>query len=252
MKNIVFMIVCVTVLVACNPTIQTNPTMPVETPLLKSKAMGYFQAAGINPEWSLEISEERIHFKSGEMEMQTPHVEPIRVADANIKTYRAFVEKGEITISIYQKECSMMNSRETFSYEVKIQLKTTEQTNEFTGCGNYVADYRLYDLWVLEELEGKKISATNFLNEIPNLEINASNKTLSGYAGCNRITGTLFQERELLRFTNISSTRMDCPSGNLEHTFLKALQSSTRYEIRDNRLFLSNPSGMKIIFRKVD
>lgn len=253
MKNILYLFVSSFLVLACKTSNQTSTPMPIETPILKSKTIGgYFQAAGVNPVWSLEISEKEIQFQSGELEMNMPHVEPVRAMDANVKMYSVFVEKGEIKISIYQKSCSLANSSDDFSYEVKIVLKTNGDSKEIIGCGNYIADYRLYDIWALEEIAGKKVTVSDFTKEIPAIEINASTKTFSGYAGCNQINGKLFQERELLRFTSIASTRMACPAGNLEQAFLKALQSSTRYEIRDNRLFLSNPSGLKIVFRKVD
>jgi heat shock protein HslJ len=45
---------------------------------------------------------------------------------------------------------------------------------------------------------------------------------------------------------------MTCGPKNKEDQFLKALQSSTTYEIKDNRLYLSNPDGVKVIFKKID
>lgn len=252
MKNLVYLVICSIILISCNSKIQQKSIDQLETPILKSKRMGYFQATGINSDWSLEISEEKIQFTSTAIEMLTPHVEPVRAMDANVKIYRVMAEKGELNISIYQKKCEVENSNKDFTYEVKITVNSNNQLSEFLGCGNYNADYRLYDIWVLEELENKKVNLSNFTQEIPSIEINSSSKSISGYAGCNRISGILFQERELLRFINLVSTRMACPDGNLEQSFLKALQASTRYEIKNNRLFLSNPSGMKLVFKKVD
>lgn len=172
--------------------------------------------------------------------------------DANVKMYRASVEKGEITITIYHEKCMIKNSNEENNYEVKINLNSNNTQTEFIGCGNYNADYRLYDLWVLEELNNEKISDSNFSKELPLLEINSSSKSFSGFSGCNRFTGKLFQERELLRFINIVSTKIACQKENLEQTFIKALKSSTSYEIKNNRLYLSNPSGTIVVLKKVD
>jgi heat shock protein HslJ/uncharacterized membrane protein len=252
MKNFVYLLVCFVVSMGCSTAIQKNTIVRLETPLLKSKATGYFKSSGINSDWNLEISEKSIRFQSNEIEMQTPHVEPTRAHDANVKMYRVFLENGEMTIYIHQKGCALKPSAEAFSDEVKITISNEKELKEYVGCGSYIADYRLYNLWALEELEGKKVTVANFTKEIPMLEINASTQSFSGYAGCNRISGTLFQERELLRFTSIVRTKIACSSVNLEQAFLKALQSSTQYEIKDNRLYLSNSTKRKIIFRKVD
>jgi heat shock protein HslJ len=73
-----------------------------------------------------------------------------------------------------------------------------------------------------------------------------------GYSGCNRMRGSIFWEPGLLRFTNIASTRMACRPENKEAVFLKNLESATTYRIENNRLWLSNPYGSLLIFKKVD
>lgn len=67
-----------------------------------------------------------------------------------------------------------------------------------------------------------------------------------------RLCGSLFFEKDLLRFNNITSTLMACAENNKEDKLAKALQSTTTYSIKNNRLTLSNPSGNLLIFKKVD
>ena len=83
------------------------------------------------------------------------------------------------------------------------------------------------------------------------MEIYASTNIL-GFAGCNQMNGSLFFEKGLLRFSNIATTRMMCEPHNKENEFLKALQSTTTYKLENNRLWLSNPSGLQLVLRKVD
>jgi len=45
---------------------------------------------------------------------------------------------------------------------------------------------------------------------------------------------------------------MACPNTNKESEFLKALQRTTTYKVENRRLILSNPSGEKLVFKKVD
>lgn len=234
---------------------QLQKTTP-EAPLLKSKPEGYFKAVGTEPFWHLEISEERIRFQGiePEDEFTAAHVEPVFAMDADVKTYRVNSDNGEMIITIYRQNCSDQMSDQLYDYRVGVDIrkKAQQQQMHYSGCGNYIADYRLFDLWLLEEVDGRKVSAENFGGEIPLLEINASEKKFNGYGGCNRISGTLFQERERLRFTGIISTKMACGAGNMESVFLKALQGSTGYKIKNNRLYLVNPDGIKIILKKVD
>jgi len=73
-----------------------------------------------------------------------------------------------------------------------------------------------------------------------------------GYGGCNAISGSIFYEKDLLRFSKVVSTLMACAPGNKEGDFTKALQSIATYSIENNRLILSNPSGKLLVFKKVD
>ena len=256
MKNIVY-IVFIGIFVGCSTKTNTeSKTIIPEAPLLKSKTEGYFKAIGTEPFWGLEISEEMIRFQGIEAgsEFTAPHIEPIRAMDANVKLYRVNTESGEIEVTISMQNCSDGMSDNKHDYKVDLNLRRNNQKENvnYSGCGNYIADYRLFDIWLLEELEGKNVTLADFAKEIPLLEINSSEKKFIGYGGCNRVSGTIFQERELLRFTDIISTRMACGETNMENIFLKALQSSTGYKIKNNRLYLTNPDGMKTIFKKID
>lgn len=249
------MILLVVLFQSCKPTVQ-NKSPISEIPLLKSKSTGYFHAIGTEPFWRLEIAEEGIRFMGIEEtdKFDTPHTEPIRAMDANVTLYKLLTESGEMNITISQVNCSDNMTDKLYDYNVNIELKRGAQakSTNYSGCGDYIADYRLYDIWLLEELESKIVVNENFSGEIPILEINASEKKFMGNGGCNRISGTLFQERELLRFTNMISTKMGCDSENLESIYLKVLQSCTGYKIQNNRLYLSNPDGIKLIFKKID
>ncbi|MEZ0129503.1 META domain-containing protein [Flavobacterium sp. LBUM151] len=104
----------------------------------------------------------------------------------------------------------------------------------------------------MEELNGFKVFVTDFQRELPRIEINSTENKFMGYGGCNAISGTIFYEKDLLRFSKVISTLMACAPGNKEGEFTKTLQSTTSYSIGDNRLTLSNPSGKILIFKKVD
>ncbi len=215
----------------------------------------YFKAIGTEPFWGVEISNSQIKYTTPEDPegILFPATKPVRVMDANIKTYQSKSKAGEIKITIAYGKCSDGMSDMDHNYSVTIALKKAGE-NEFKdlrGCGNYIVDYRLHDIWVLEEMEGKKIDDSDF-NKRPTLEIQAKEATFGGIAGCNRMFGKLFSERELLRFTNVGLTRMACDKMANEAKFVKALESSTAYEIKNNRLYLSNPDGLKLIFRKTD
>lgn len=214
----------------------------------------YFSASGTEPFWNLEINEERVVFKTPSDSLKVPHVEPIMAQGFNVKRYDIETESNKITIQISQTECTNAMSGKVSPYSVTIEYKKVTETEveKLEGCGHYITDYRLHDIWVLETLNGKKITQEDFSNEFPFIEIYSAENKFMGFAGCNQMNGRLFFENGLLRFTNVATTKMLCEPNNKEAEFLKAFQSSTTYTIENNRLTLSNPSGILTIFKKID
>lgn len=216
----------------------------------------YFKATGTEPFWGLKIYGDKVELQTMEDTITTPPSEAIKAQDSNIKMFRIQTEATQMDVIISHKECTNAMSGEVSPYTVTVSYKSTggDETLVFEGCGSYITDYRLHDIWVLEEMKGTAVSKEDFNGkDVPNMEININNNRFSGFSGCNRMTGSLFYEQDLLRFTQIASTRMACPNMDKETEFLTALQASTTYKVESNRLYLSNPSEENLlVFKKID
>lgn len=214
----------------------------------------YFKATGTEPFWGLELSDHQIKLNTIGDSIIMPNVAPVRAMDANVKLYKIQTESHDMTIQIAQSECTNAMSGKVSAYTVTIDYKSNTHKNPTTlqGCGDYITDYRLHDIWVLEQMNGNTVTTSDFSKDLPSMEINSTTNKFSGFAGCNRMGGSLFFEKGLLRFTNIITTEMLCEPTNKEDAFLKALQSTTTYVIGNNRLTLSNPDGELLIFKKID
>ena len=79
-------------------------------------------------------------------------------------------------------------------YKVSVEFKKNSSSNfeKINGCGQYITDNRLNNIWVLEELNGTKVSKEEFTNMLPLLEILANYNQFFGLLGCNRVNGTIF------------------------------------------------------------
>lgn len=266
MKQVVYLSLFLVVCFGCKKetkngqTLKTNvsnDTVPVsKVAAIKTfERQPYFKANGNEPFWGLEIFDDLIVFKSlaGDS-IKTPHAQPVFAMDSNVKQYKLVTESADLNIEISKQECINSMSGDSSPYKVSINYRKTIEPDfkSVEGCGHYVTDYRLHDIWMLEELNGKKITKEDFSKEFPSMEINATSNKFFGFAGCNRMNGTLFFEKDRLRFTNVVTTKMMCQPNNKEPEFLKAMEKTTSYSIENNRLVLSNPSGEKIIFKKAD
>ncbi|MEZ4818271.1 MAG: META domain-containing protein [Flavobacteriaceae bacterium] len=213
----------------------------------------YFKANGTEPFWSLTISERMIKLKTVGDSIMTPHTIPNSTQDNNIKHYALHTEMAKMNIQIKKLECINASSGLASPYSVNIEFMKGK-ASDFTkleGCGNYITDYRLHDIWVLETLNANKVTKENFKKDLPSIEINSTSNTFTGFAGCNKMNGKLFYEKDVLQFTDVSTTKMACKD-NLENEFLSALKSGTSYKIENNRLSLSNASGELLVFKKID
>jgi heat shock protein HslJ len=237
-------------------TIQTEEKKREMEPIAINIDGSYFKATGTEPFWGLKIYGDKVELQTMEDTIQTPHTEPIKAQDSNISMYRIQTEATLMDVIISHKECTNAMSGKVFPYTVTVSYKNTNggETTVYEGCGSYITDYRLHDIWVLEEMKGTPVSKEDFDGrEVPNMEININNNRFSGFSGCNRMTGSLFYEQDVLRFTQIASTRMACPSMDKETEFLTALQATTTYKVENNRLYLSNPSEENLlVFKKID
>ena len=214
----------------------------------------YFKGSGNEPFWNVEISEAQIKVKTITDSILAPSVDAIRAADHNVKLYRTQVGESTLSIQIIQNNCTdtMSGKNSPYSVSVEYQKYAAAKLQKLKGCGNYVTDYRLNDIWVLETLDGNKVESKNFQNKLPSMEINSATNYFSGFSGCNTMSGKLFFEKGSLRFTDVATTKMMCDPNNQENTFLKSMKSTTTYKIESNRLWLSNPSGLMLIFKKID
>jgi heat shock protein HslJ/uncharacterized membrane protein len=264
MRKCFQLLVIVILIVSCKSAttipqevVKNEPTFAYKQQMENLENGIYFRANGNEPDWSLKIFEKAVEFTSlklGFESLKGAHVEPIRAMDANVKMYRVATEKGTMNIQIQQQECINTMSGDKSSYSVRIEIVkgNLDNATNLNGCGNYITDPRLHDIWVLEKLNGEAVSLTNFNKELPNLEMNSSTNKFMGFAGCNSMNGTIFFEKGLLQFTNIITTRVAYGANNKENEFLKALQSTTSYKVENRRLTLTNPSGEELVFKKVD
>lgn len=229
---------------------QAEPTIFIDE-------ISYFKANGNEPFWDLDISEKEIVFKSlvpGFEIFKTPHAAPVQAMDANVKLYRLETESVTMNIQITQEEITDSMAGIIYPYSVMVQIKRAadQEFKIFKGQGQYITDNRLYDIWVLEQINGKKVSLSDYNTNLPRLEMNTTKNQFYGFGGCNHMNGSLFFEKGLLRFTNVATTLMACGVSNKEDEFLKALRSTTSYSVANMRLSLSNPSGVLLVFKKVD
>ncbi|MEJ7680492.1 MAG: META domain-containing protein [Segetibacter sp.] len=216
-----------------------------------------FIASGTELFWSLEINfDKTVHFKTASgFDITTPAVAGVKAMDADVTRYAAETEKGRLTVQIMRLECTNDMSGKKSSYRVTVDAKDNKDKDPkmYEGCGQYLYDYRLNDIWVLESINNKKLSVPDFSKGLPRIEINIAQQKLFGHIGCNNINGAIEVQGKKIRFGYLVSTKMACSNIEFENRYLNSLSNQTiPYFIEPGRLHLQVNTDSTFIYRKID
>lgn len=102
--------------------------------------------------------------------------------------------------------------------------------------------------WKLTELNGDDFSMPEGMKREPNFILEVDNNRMSGFAGCNKMSGTYVLVGKKLNFPDgIVMTRMACASGmDVEQSFTQALQATTGWHIKGSKLELRDKNGDEV------
>lgn len=240
---------------ACNSSKKTAPIKATDENFKTIEFVG-FKATGNEPSWVVEIDfNNGIHFKSlddnnFDITTKTPAVR--KPQDISATNYKGDFEDGYIQVMVYHETCTDDMAGEAFDNKVRVSItnNTTDEATEYNGCGNYKEDYKLNDIWILTHIDDKEIHHEGLVR--PSLEFNISEKRVSGFGGCNQISGNFNFSQHQIAIGQLTSTLMACLNQSVEDQFLGRLNDQKlNFEVGNNQLKLWNHNG-SMLFRKGD
>ena len=240
----------------------SNQTMAVGgtlTLMQKKLTQGIgFYAVGNEPSWSLDIDFDKgMWFKSltTVSELNTPPGREAKAQDADVTRYFAETEAGTLIATVLRGECVDSMSGERFPFRVRVEVKRSIDADYtlFEGCGRYVVDDRLNDIWVLTRLGNRTLTAEDFAKGLPAIEFHLADSRVTGNAGCNRLSGSFQARGDKITFGQLATTRMACSNMAVEREYLSMITDKTlRYAIDDGRLVLTDDKDITLAFYKTD
>ena len=98
--------------------------------------------------------------------------------------------------------------------------------------------------WKLVALNSEAIEWQDGQQKEAHIILKEDENRLTGNTGCNTMGGTFEISRgNQIRFSKFFSTRMACMGVEYEQEFLLALESASKFEIKDDTLFLFNDNN---------
>jgi heat shock protein HslJ len=103
-------------------------------------------------------------------------------------------------------------------------------------------------LWLLVEIDGKP-AGTGTSGRSPDLLFDSEGK-VGGYAGCNRFSGGVEIEGDVVTFGPLMSTMMACAEGDqVEQVYLAKLVGMVRFSVSGDELVLYGGDGSRPVLR---
>ena len=216
-----------------------------------------FAAGGTNPAWSLAIDFDKvIGFSAHDgLVLNTPPVTGTKAMDANVTFYHAVTEAGELRITISAEQCrdSVSGAKSGYLSRIEARYSSEDTFRSYSGCGRYIFDYRLHDIWVLNEATGVKLDPARLMKGLPVFEFYPEDNKVTGHAGCNNLNARIEVSGHKITFGRIISTKMACPDMSTEQSVFSFIENNTfRYKIAEGILTFMNESGKMMVFKKVD
>ncbi len=214
-----------------------------------------FYARGNEPFWSLDMDfEKKFAFKTLDgFELNVPPVKGEKAMDANITRYYAEVESGSIIITIREEKCSDSMADRQFSHSVRVEVKpkTDAEYLVYNGCGQFVPDYGLHDIWALVSISGEPVSKSDTQSV---LEFHVEEGKVLGNTGCNAFNGTFSRVgQDVLQFSDMAITKKLCKEAGVENLLIKSVFGRRVKYLRENlNVKILGYGGMELIFKKVD
>jgi len=215
-----------------------------------------FFARGNEPNWTLEIDfEKSMNFATmDDIKVSTPAVEGIKAQDSDVTLYSVKTDSGELVVTLIKDNCQDNMSGENFSYKVRVEAKSPADSSfkTFEGCGKFLYDIRLYDIYVMEEMTGFNLKKEKLQKGLPQFEFNLTDMRFGGHAGCNSLSGSINVVGNKISFGKLMGTLMACPNMKVEKAVIGALNDKTvTYSIDKMKLTLLS-GKTKMVLKKVD
>lgn len=226
--------------------------MPSDSIIQKQKKGVDLFATGNTPvDWSLEIDfDKMVSFKA--VDGTTLNVLPAfekKDITADAETYLLKTDLGRVEIKVFNTNCVGSENNEQFSKKATVTI----QNKLYSGCGKYLFDHRLNDIWVLESINTNILFAPDFAKGLPKMEFNLQTNKMTGSDGCNNIMSNIEVKGNRIKFSSFAGTKMACNNNSVEKIFNELLSDKlVDYYLENNKLILYLGDDSKLSFKRKD
>jgi heat shock protein HslJ len=200
--------------------------------------------------WSLDIDfEKEIVFAQGKDTIRCHFEKVVQKQKGKITTYKFKASSKEFVVSISTDKCKVAKGKASIGNEVAVVVN--DQMHQ--GCGNYLPDYRLNNIWLVKKINGKELSKLYGPRNQPVVELHLSENTVMGNTGCDEYSGSIAFGNHQIVFGKLTGDQGDCKDANPEKIFKNALSKNTLgYTIEEGLLKLYKNKKLVMVLKPID
>lgn len=227
------------------------PVLPQSLVQKQLDGVDFFAKGSVPASWTLEMDFGNIiRFKSIDgPDLNSSAVSPVAQAGNKTVAYTTNVTTGQMLVTVSEEGCTDAISGDKFDKKVIVAVNG----KRYEGCGQYLFDAALDGKWILEKINNKTLSASDFSKGLPEFIFELAKKRVSGHDGCNTVSSTMEVLGAKIKFNPFLSTKIACPNIKAENNFLHLLSNQTiDYYFKDGQLFFYLPDDSIVVFKKAN
>ncbi len=219
---------------------------PTDTIIRKQlNGVDFYAEGNIPVAWNLSLDFDKgFIFKTSEQNLIAGPVKSERETAIKADIYSTKTDAGMMKVIAYDDVCAG-NTKTNISKKVEVRI----DDKLYSGCGKYLFDFLLNDIWELELIDSKELTSSNYKKQLPKLEFDLEKNKMLGYDGCNNITADISVQGNHITFSPFSNTGSNCFTQKIFSDFLS--NHTVDYYIKDDKLVLYLINDSKLTFKKV-
>jgi len=159
--------------------------------------------------------------------------------------YRVSTGDSSLDILISQKGCT---NSETDNLKKSVQVKLGNSL--YTGCGQYLYNNQLNDVWELQSINNQPLNKNDFNKTQPYLYIQLEKQQIEGFDGCGKIKGNIMVKGSRIKISGMQNTE-PCNSTRIRNIFSTLLNNKlVDYRLTKNMLQLYLEDDSKLEFTR--
>ena len=170
-----------------------------------------FYASGENPYWEITINDQeviRFSSQSDFGDFTASGVEAMQPKDLNAIVYGVKTKEGTLSAMVFTDSCTT-DKGEKLPYRLSISGKKEKGSlAEFQGCGLYLNNPALHDIWALKGWSA--LSANQHIEPSAYLEFNMKTQRLYGNLGCGEIEGNFTPMGDKIKIYDLDYRNKPC------------------------------------------